>query len=154
MVCIVYSSVYVQVAIGEKTEQGFHAGFDALLAHVSLDKPSLSLSVGKNTGVGCLSLLQGIFFTKGSNPGLPHCRWILYHLSHQGSPSLSSSTFFFFSKDQECEDSFRNKMMLFFQSLRKCHKGNIFVGWWILFLESLCSQLTRPCGTQTNAIWK
>ena len=38
------------------------------------------------TGVGSLSLLQGIFLTQGSNPGLPHCRWILYQLSHRGSP--------------------------------------------------------------------
>ena len=41
---------------------------------------------GKNTGVGCHALLQGIFSTQGSNPSLLHCRWILYHLSHQGSP--------------------------------------------------------------------
>ena len=40
----------------------------------------------KNTGVGCLSLLQGIFPTQGSNPGLPHCRQILYQLNHKGSP--------------------------------------------------------------------
>ena len=40
---------------------------------------------GQNTGVGGLSLLQGIFPTQGSNPGLPHCRWILYEQSHQGS---------------------------------------------------------------------
>ena len=32
----------------------------------------------------CRSLLQGISPTQGLNPGLPHCRWILYHLSHQG----------------------------------------------------------------------
>ena len=43
-------------------------------------------SPGKNTGVCSLSVLQGIFPTQGSNPGLPHCRWILYQLSHQGSP--------------------------------------------------------------------
>ena len=43
-------------------------------------------SQGKNTGVGCHALLQGIFPTQGMNPDLPHCRWILYHLSHQGSP--------------------------------------------------------------------
>ena len=43
---------------------------------------------GKNTGVGCHALLQRIFPTQGSNPGLPHCRWILYHLSHQGSPRI------------------------------------------------------------------
>ena len=45
-------------------------------------------SPGKNTGVGCHALLQGIFPTQGSNPGLPHCRWILYCLSHQGSPRI------------------------------------------------------------------
>ena len=43
-------------------------------------------SPGKNTGVGFHALLQGIFPTQGSNPSLPHSRWILYHLSHQGSP--------------------------------------------------------------------
>ena len=43
-------------------------------------------SPGQNTGVGSLSLPQGIFPTQGSNPGLPHCRRILYQLSHQGSP--------------------------------------------------------------------
>ena len=43
-------------------------------------------SPGKNTGVRSLSLLQGIFPTQGSNPGLPHCRRILYQLSCQGSP--------------------------------------------------------------------
>ena len=40
-------------------------------------------SPGQNTGVGSLSLLQGISLTQGSNPGLPHCRWILYQLSHK-----------------------------------------------------------------------
>ena len=42
-------------------------------------------SPGQNTGVGSLSLLQGIFPTQGVNPGLPHCRLILYCLSHQES---------------------------------------------------------------------
>ena len=45
-------------------------------------------SPGQNTGVGSLSLLQRIFPTQGSNPGLPHCRWILYQLSHKGSPRI------------------------------------------------------------------
>ena len=39
----------------------------------------------RNTGVGCHFLLQEIFPTQGLNPGLPHCRQMLYHLSHQGS---------------------------------------------------------------------
>ena len=45
-------------------------------------------SPGQNTGEGSLSLLQGIFPTPGLNSGLPHCRWILYQLSHQGSPRI------------------------------------------------------------------
>ena len=40
-------------------------------------------SPGQNTGAGSRSLLQGIFPTQGSNPGLLHCRWILYQLSYQ-----------------------------------------------------------------------
>ena len=40
----------------------------------------------KKTGVGSLSLLQGIFLTQESNQGLLHCRWVLYQLSYQGSP--------------------------------------------------------------------
>ena len=45
-------------------------------------------SPGQNTGVGSRSLLQEIFPTQGLNPGLPHCRPILYQLSHQGSPRI------------------------------------------------------------------
>ena len=45
-------------------------------------------SPGMNTGVGCCSLLQGIIPTQESNRGLLHCRWILYCLSHQGSPRI------------------------------------------------------------------
>ena len=43
-------------------------------------------SPGKNTGVGWHAVLQGIFPTQSSNPGLPQCRWILYNLRCQGSP--------------------------------------------------------------------
>ena len=42
----------------------------------------------KNTGVGGHSLLQGVFWTQGLNPDLPHGRQILYHLSHQGTKIL------------------------------------------------------------------
>ena len=50
-------------------------------------------SPGKNTGVGCHSLLQGIFPTQGWNLVLLHCRQILYHLSCQGSQSPSGKSF-------------------------------------------------------------
>ena len=49
---------------------------------------SLWNTPGQNTRVGSLSILQGIFPTQGWNPSLPHCRWILYQLSHQGSPRV------------------------------------------------------------------
>ena len=52
-------------------------------------------SLGQNTGVDSLEywsgqpyILQWIFPTQGSNPGLPHCRQILYQLSHKGSPTI------------------------------------------------------------------
>jgi len=45
----------------------------------------------KNTGVGSHFLLQGIFPTQGWNPGLLHCRKILYHLNHKGSPFFSGT---------------------------------------------------------------
>ena len=57
--------------------------FDSLWPH-GLYTPGNS--PGQNTGVGSLYFLQGIFLTQGSNPGLLHCRQILYQLSHQGSP--------------------------------------------------------------------
>ena len=50
---------------------------------------SSSDSPGKNSEVGCHALLQGIFQTQGLNLGLPHYKWILYDLSHQGSPHLT-----------------------------------------------------------------
>ena len=48
-------------------------------------------SLGKSTGVGCHFLLQGIFPTQGSNPGLPHCRQTPCPLSHQGSGSRTGA---------------------------------------------------------------
>ena len=60
-------------------------------------------SSGQNAGVGSLSLLQGIFPTQGSNPGLPHCRWILYQLSHKGSPKVDSETNIFRISREELE---------------------------------------------------
>ena len=58
---------------------------------MNCDPPGSSVhgdSAGKNTGVDCHALLQGIFPTQGLNPGLPYCRQILYRLKHQGSPRI------------------------------------------------------------------
>ena len=64
-------------------------------------------SLGQNTGVGSLSLHQGISPTRGSNPGLPHFGRILYQLSHQESP-CKSSFFLVHEKDFNNSISSRN----------------------------------------------
>ena len=82
--------------------QFYLTGFKSQFCHLSIvckkvkvkvTSDSLQLysprnSPGQNSGVGSRSLLQGIFPTQGLNPGLPHCRQILYQLSHKGSPSI------------------------------------------------------------------
>ena len=76
----------------------------AVLSHSVCDPVDCSLldssvhgdSPGKNTGVGCHALLQGIFPTQGLNPGLPHCRRILYHLNHQESLYCIEDVLYFF----------------------------------------------------------
>jgi len=55
-------------------------------------------SPSKSTGVGCHAVLQGIFRTQGSKSGLPHCRQIFYHLSHQGSPRILAWVAYPFSR--------------------------------------------------------
>ena len=59
-------------------------------------------SPGQNTGVGSLSLLQGIFPTQGSNPGLLHCRQILNQLSHNKSPRILEWVAYPFSSESAC----------------------------------------------------
>ena len=54
-------------------------------------------SLGQNTGVDSLSLLQGIFPAQGLNPGFLHCRQIFYQLSHKGSPRILECLAYYFS---------------------------------------------------------
>ena len=71
-----------------------HCSFDLHFSNESYSVVSSSLlyspwtSPGQNTGVGSCSLLQGIFPTQGSNPGLPHCWQILYQLGHWECPGI------------------------------------------------------------------
>ena len=60
-------------------------------------------SSGQNTGVGSRSLLQGIFPTQGSNPGLSHCRRILYQLSHKEVPQNKDIQLFTKSFEHICD---------------------------------------------------
>ena len=77
-------------------------------------------SPGKNTGVGCHVLLHGIFPSQGSNPGLPHCRQILYHLSYQGSPKALRWVAYPFSRESSWP---RNR------TGASCIAGRFFTSW-------------------------
>ena len=77
-------------------------------------------SPGKNTGVGCHALLQGIFPTQGSNSGLSHCGPTLYHLSHQGSPRILEWVAYPFSKGSSWPGNWTRV---------SCIAGKFFTSW-------------------------
>ena len=66
--------------------RGSYQPRDQLPALQADSLPTEPPGMPKNTAVGSLSLLQGIFPTQESNQGLLHCRWILYQLNYQGNP--------------------------------------------------------------------
>ena len=79
-------------------------------------------SPSQNTGVRSCSLLQGIFSTQGWNPGLPHCRQILYQLSHKGSPGILEWVAYpFSSRSSRPRD----------QTRVSCTTGKFFTNWAI-----------------------
>ena len=77
-------------------------------------------SLDQNTRVGNLSLLQGIFPTQGLNPSIPHCKWILYQLSHQGSPRILEWVAYPFSSGSSQP---RNRTRV------SCIAGGFFTNW-------------------------
>ena len=79
-------------------------------------------SPGQNNGVGSLSLLQGIFPTQGSNPDLPHGRWILYQLSHKGNSGILEWVAYPFSSGSSRP---KNPTGIF------CIAGRFFTNWAI-----------------------
>ena len=77
-------------------------------------------SPGNNTGVDCHALLQGIFPNQGSNPGLPHWGWILYHLSYRGSPRILEWVAYPFSRGSSRPEN---------QTGVSCIAGGFFTSW-------------------------
>ena len=93
---------------------------DSLWPH-ALQAPLSMESPGKNTGVGCHALLQGIFLIQGSNPGLPYFRRILYHLRHKGS-----SAYALYSHSKGYENRERHHLNLFSEKLFWSIKFTVF----------------------------
>ena len=116
-------------------------------------------SPGQNTGVGSLSLLQGIFSTEGSNPGISHCRQILQQLRHKRSPKILEWVACPFSSGSSQPEN---------QTRVSCIAGEFFTNWAIReaqYLDSICiflnvshypyncklfSNLFKPHGNKTR----
>ena len=101
-------------------------------------------SPGKNTGVGCHALLQGIFPTQGLNPGLPHCRHILYHLSQHRSPFIhcqSKQVIQPFCDSVSPSRMLKDLLKEWFQfsllSLGPCSAESVSVGFYLILVTSL-----------------
>ena len=77
---------YTSILLHRESESESHSVVSNSLQPHGLYSPCNS--PGQNTGMGSCSLLQGIIPTQRSNPGLQHCRWILYQLSHKGSTRI------------------------------------------------------------------
>ena len=88
---------------------------------------------GQNTGVGSLSLLQGIFPTQGLNPGLLHCRWILYQLSHRESPRILEWVAYTFSS-RSSQARTQNGVSCTNWSIREAHPMDELVNKWCIYI--------------------
>ena len=87
-----------------------------------------------DTGVGSLSLLQGIFLTPGPNPGLLHCRQI-YRLSHQGSPGILKSVAYPFSSGSSDPGIEPGSPALQVDSLLAANLGSPFA--WCIYTKNI-----------------
>ena len=99
-------------------------------------------SLGQNTRVGSLSLLQGIFPTQGSIPSFPCCRQILYQLSYQGSPRRLEWVDYPFSS---WSSQPRNRTRV------PCIAGRFFTNWGIR--EALGSPSCVSCSVLSDSLW-
>ena len=116
------------------------------LSHVQLFA-TLWNSQAQNTGVGSLSLLQGIFPTQGSNPGLPHRRQILYHLSYQRSPITKNTT-------QQNSDSDLTEKSKAFQTSKRIqhHQTSFTINAKGIFLGRKHKRRRRPTKNKSKTI--
>ena len=101
-------------------------------------------SLGQNTGVGSLSLLQGIFLTQGSNPGLLCWGWILYQLSHNGSPRLLEWVAEPGSPALQADSLPTELPGKALKTTQRSKMHKIFIIMFILPLESFCSYGLSP----------
>ena len=105
---------------------------------------------GKNTGVGYHALLQGLFPTQESNPALPHCRLIIYQLSHQGSPRILEWVAYPFSSGSSQPRNQTGISCIAVDSLLAELPGKTLV--WYSLTYSCSSCLCRWCHIQKTTV--
>ena len=96
-------------------------------------------SPGQDTGVGSCSLLQGIFPTQGSNPGLPHCRWTFFT-----SWATKEALFKIFYKKRQRNERSNCQHLLGHQKIKRVPEKHLFLLYW--WCQSLC--------VHHNKLWK
>ena len=129
----------------------------AVLSHVQLFATPWTVACQAPLSMGslqaritcCHALLQGIFPTQGSNPGLPHCRQILYHLSHQGSTRILEWVTYPFTGSSWLKNQTGVSCIAFFTSPSSPEVKHIqlteeITGSSIWFLYSVCPALSDP----------
>ena len=100
--------------------------------------------------MGSLSLLQGIFPTQGSNPGLPHCRQILYQLSQKGSPRIWEWVAYPFSGDLPDPRINPGSPVLQVDSLPMSYQGSLNIR-KVFKILSITKKISSPiCGTSIS----
>ena len=95
-------------------------------------------SPSQNTGVGSLSFLQGIFPTQGSNPGLPHCRQIIYQLRYQRSPRILEWVAYPFSRGSSQTRNWTGVSCIAVDSLPAELPGKPLVWYNLIYFCSFC----------------
>ena len=112
---------------------------------------TLCNSQGQNTAVGSLSLLQRIFPTQESNPGLSHCRWILYQLGHKGSP-LSHKLYIILPEStqgpDDCQEPHQPMKWEFPSPIKASNNNQLTTSFYLLMLPVLNRDLRSFSGLQ------
>ena len=130
---------------GDLPNPGIKPRSPALQADSSPSEPP---GKSRNTGVGSLSLLQGIFLTKKLNWGLLHFRWILYQLSHLGSPILSlCECFYAFPLECKLYES-RNNFIYNYMIVESHSRVRLFATPW-----TVAHQAPRSMGLSRHEYW-
>ena len=114
-------------------------------------------SPGQNTGVGSLSLLQRIFPTQGLNPGLLHCRQILYQLSHKGSPRILEWVAYAFSRGSSQPRNWTQVLCshcYFVRGLTCLNAGLISFSRWAVGLNTRMAGFIALCGNEKTIQWE